>query len=117
MYEIGVQGRFRSFKFRKNGLRYLIAVCIKTGSIVWIDGPFPAGKYNDLLCLRWSLLAFSDDKEQIEGDDGFIGECPKHVKCPGSFTAEPAKAAMQQRVRNRHETVNKRMKQFTCLQT
>ena len=31
------------------------------------------------------------------------------------FTSEEKKGAMQARVRSRHETVNKRMKQFGCL--
>ena len=56
-----------------------------------------------------------DEGERLEGDDGFIGECPRHVKCPGSFTREEQKLAMQARVRKRHETVNKRLKQFGCL--
>jgi len=50
-----------------------------------------------------------------EADDGYIGEAPKHIKCPKMFTADEKKAAMEARVRSRHESVNKRMKQFGCL--
>ena len=46
---------FYSFKFKKGGLRYLVALCIKTGHIVYIDGPFPAGMMNDLTIFRWGM--------------------------------------------------------------
>ena len=39
---------FYSHKFAKAGLRYEVGVCIQTGLIVWINGPFAAGKYNDI---------------------------------------------------------------------
>lgn len=106
---------FWSHKFKRGGLRYLVLVCIKTGHIVWIDGPFPAGLYNDIKCLRWSVLNFLEDNERMEGDDGFIGECPEHVKCPGSFVKEADKLELQGKVRARQENVNKRLKQFGCL--
>lgn len=82
---------------------------------MWIDGPFPAGLYNDIKCLRWAVLEHLDENERMEGDDGFIGECPKHVKCPKSFVREEQMLAMQSRVRSRHEYCNKRLKQFGCL--
>jgi len=106
---------FCSHKFKKGGLRHLIVLCIKTGDIICIEGPFPCGLHNDVKCLRWSLLNWLDENERMEADDGFIGECPKHCKCPGSFVADETKLWMQNRVRSRHETVNKRMKQFQCL--
>lgn len=30
-----------SHKFKGPGVRYEVAVCIKTGDVVWINGPFP----------------------------------------------------------------------------
>ena len=32
-----------SKKFNGPGLKYEVCVCIKTGYIAWISGPFPAG--------------------------------------------------------------------------
>ena len=42
---------FYSHKFAKAGLHYEVGVCIQTGLIVWINGPFVAGKYNDITIL------------------------------------------------------------------
>lgn len=39
--------RFYSHKFNGNGVRYEVGVCIATGDIVWISGPFRCG-VNDL---------------------------------------------------------------------
>ena len=32
-----------SHKYNHAGVRYEIGICIKTGWIVWINGPFPCG--------------------------------------------------------------------------
>ena len=37
---------FYSHKFVKAGLCHEVGVCIQTGLIVWINGPFAVGKYN-----------------------------------------------------------------------
>jgi hypothetical protein len=37
-----------SHKFNGPGVRYKIASCINTGDIVWLNGPFPCGKFPDL---------------------------------------------------------------------
>ena len=37
-----------SYKFKKPGLRYEVALCLKTGDIVWINGPYEPGIWNDL---------------------------------------------------------------------
>ena len=39
---------FYLHKFAKAGLCYEVGVCIQTGLIVWINGPFAVGKYNDI---------------------------------------------------------------------
>ena len=39
---------FYSHKFAKAELHYEVGVCIQTGLIVWINGPFAVGKSNDI---------------------------------------------------------------------
>lgn len=117
-YEItDTDGRWWSYKFRKSGLRYLVAVSIKHGDIVYIEGPFPCGAYNDIKVFRWGIVGFLDENERVEADDGYIGEAPRYVKCPAKTFGEndDAKDAMCARLRLRHETVNKKLKQFGCL--
>ena len=40
--------KWHSQKFNGPGLRYEVGVCIQTGDIVWINGPYPPGEWNDL---------------------------------------------------------------------
>ena len=106
---------FFSHKFKGPGLRYEVGICILTGHIVWINGPYECGMWNDILIFRDSLLTFLGPTERVEADDGYVGESPRYVKCPASFTNPIETLAMQSRVRQRHETANKRFKQWACL--
>ena len=106
---------FSSHKFaKKSGVRYEVALCIKTGDIVWLNGPFPCGQLNDISIFRQALMTELSANERVEADDGYVGESPQHIKCPASFTANPITKFMQERVRSRQETINNRFK-FWCI--
>ena len=51
--------------------------------------------------------------ERVELDNGYIGEHPQWVKCPKGFANLEETEYMQQRCRNREETVNKRLRQLS----
>jgi hypothetical protein len=104
-----------SHKFKHAGLRYEVAVSIQKGDIVWIHGPFPAGDWPDIKIFRHSLLSHLSDGERVEADQGYVGEAPQYVKCPGSAYTTEEVAKMQNDARARHETMNKRLKQWGCL--
>lgn len=107
---------FSTYKHgKKGGLRYELALCIQTGDLVWINGPFPAGANHDVTIFRSSLKSHLIEGERVEADDGYIGEAPMYVKCPKSFTNLQETEYMQQRVRNRQETINNRLKFWTVL--
>ena len=53
--------------------------------------------------------------ERCETDDGYCGSAPVYVKLPTLPEEDPVRAAIQQRVRNRQETVNKRFKNLAIL--
>ena len=115
-FRIPEHGRkFFSFKFKKSGLRYEVGLCILTGDIVWINGPYECGLWNDLMIFRNSLLSHLEPNERVEADDGYLGEHLKKVKCPKGFANPPQTKRMQQRVRSRQETINKRFKLWGCL--
>lgn len=40
--------KWYSYKFNGAGLRYEVNICIDTGLIVWLHGPFKYGQFNDL---------------------------------------------------------------------
>lgn len=64
--------RFSSHKFaKKSGMRYEVALCILTGDIVWINGPFPCGYNPDITIFRMSLLSHLEEHERVEADDGY----------------------------------------------
>lgn len=106
---------FYSFKFKAPGLRYEVAICILTGMIVWINGPFMPGDYNDISIFRSALKFMLEDGERVEADKGYLGESPEFCKVPGSLTNPPDRERLQKRVRLRHESVNERMKNWGCL--
>jgi hypothetical protein len=59
-----------------------------------------------------------DEDERVEADDGYIGEAPHKVKCPGSVSNPKEKEHMQACTRMRQETINMRIKQWEiCKQT
>ena len=76
-FRIPNRGRaFYSHKFKKSGLRYEVAVCIKTGKIVWINGPFQCGCFPDITIFQDALMHELLEGERVEADDGYIGEAP-----------------------------------------
>ena len=72
--------KFYSFKFKKSALRYEVALCILTGDIVWINGPYKSGVWNDIAIFRDGIMHHLEDGERVEADDVYLGEAPKYVK-------------------------------------
>ena len=60
-----------------------------------------------------------EEYEMVEADNGYLraGEDPLLAKVPGAFAADQTKSKLklQSTVRARHETVNKRFKQWEAL--
>ena len=80
----------------KSALGYEVELCILTGDIVWINGPFPAS-YHDIRIFRSSLMSHLEQNKRVEADDGYVGEAPRHVKCPKCISNPVETEAMQQR--------------------
>jgi hypothetical protein len=95
-----------SHKFKGPGLRYEVGVCIQTGDLVWINGPFPCGAWPDIKIFRQDLIGCLTGGEKVEADKGYRGEA-HYIKTPRND--------VDTIVRSRHETVNKRFKQWGCL--
>ena len=103
------------YKFKGPGLRYEVAICLRTSDIVWSYGPHLPGLYNDLQIFRMNMIHELELGERAEADDGYIGECPENCKCPNGITRQEEGERLNQRQRNRHETVNERFKFFGCM--
>jgi hypothetical protein len=106
---------YYSYKFKKSGFLYEVALCIKTGNICWWAGPYLPSIWNDNMIFQDGLVHFLEAGERCETDDGYQGSAPLYSKCPGVIEANLDKAEMQQRVRNRQETFNKRFKNWVIL--
>jgi hypothetical protein len=109
---------FYSFKFNYGGLRYEVGICIRTGHIAWINGPFPPGDWPDVEVFRSTLKLNLEEGERVETDDGYLGEDPCFTKCPGGvrFMEDQQWHKKRSVVRNRGETANHRLKTFKVLQ-
>ena len=79
---------------------------------MWINGPFACGKYNDCSIFLKGMAARLGRNERVEVNDGYNGASPKYTKVPGSCTARKERKEIQSTVRARHETFNKRLKQW-----
>ena len=109
-FRIQRRGRkYYSHKFNDSGLSYEVAVTIKRGDIRCLYGPFPAGT-SDIEIFRKGLMTEFEEYECCEVDDGYIGEHPRHIKCPGGMFTNPERLEVMQRVRSRQETANWRFK-------
>lgn len=105
-------------KTKGSGVRYEVGICILTGDIVWIEGPYACGDWPDINIFRRSMIHYLDDGERVEADDGYVGDAPIHCVVPNMMG--PVKSqeylAMESKVASRHETCNKRFKHWNCLQ-
>lgn len=101
-----------SHKFRGPGVRYEIGVCIQTGWICWVKGPFPCGAWSDLKIFNNFLKNKLIPDERVECDNGYGG-----IRCdtPGKFAPTREQKQIKKDVRARHETINRKFKQFGCL--
>ena len=97
-----------SHKSHGPGVRYEIAICIKTGDIVWVSGPFPAG-IPDLLIFDIGLAKWLLPNELVEADNGYKGR--DNVMIPGAGVDSEQRIA-KSKARGRHESVNGRLKFF-----
>jgi len=105
-----------SHKHNGPGLRYEVAVSLKRGHLVWLNGPYPCGQWSDVKIFRHCLKSFLDPNERVEADDGYIGEEPVTCKTPGGFySRSEGVSTVRRRLRSRHETANARLKSFGIL--
>ncbi len=84
---------------------------ILAGKLVWIQGPYPAGKWPDIKIFTSCLANFLEPGERVEADDSYRGHADK-VKCPKNDVNPAENLKMQGHVRASHETLNGRLKNW-----
>lgn len=101
-----------SHKFKGPGARYEVAVCIQTGWIVWVNGPYPCGEWPDLKIARGNIMRMMLPGEMFLADGGYRDG---HIMADTPTGINNDEQYMKQCARARHETINKRLKQFLIL--
>ena len=89
-----------------------VAICIQTGEPVWINGPFPCGSWNDLRIARSALVDALDPGEYYLADGGYRDGNQWSVTPTGHHRFDDRQKSV---VRARHETYNKRLKDWGAL--
>ena len=109
----GFQTAWYSHKSNGPGLRYEIAVSIVGGNICWTNGPFPAGKLNDISIFRRGLMKRLAPGEFVEADHGYEGE-PDRIRLP--YEAQNKEEIHRKgRIMARHESLNHLLRRFKAL--
>ena len=104
--------KYYSHKFKTSALNYEIAIDLATSRVVHYNGPFPASK-NDITIFREQLKDKIPDGCLAIGDKGYLGE-PDKLMTPNSHDVKKVRK-FKGRARARHESFNKMLKRFECL--
>lgn len=105
--------KWYSHKFNGPGVRYEVAICLQTGWIVWVNGPYPCGEWTDLKISRDGLIFMLDRGEKFLAD-GIYNDGSGWSETPSGLNNDDQR--MKARARARHEAVNGRLKQFAILE-
>jgi DDE superfamily endonuclease len=104
-----------SHKSNSAGLTYEIAVDIHESKVVWINGPFPAGQNDRSVYIQaGGLQSMIPPSKKVIADKGYRCKNDKTLSTPNPFDSDILKT-FKRRTRARHETFNKRIKQFGIL--
>ncbi|KAJ3078348.1 hypothetical protein HDU99_000632, partial [Rhizoclosmatium hyalinum] len=104
-----------SHKFKSAGYRFQVATALGTSKIVYISGGTPCGMFNDLDQAQRTLLLELEDGEKVAADKGYRGDPRTITKLSGNSDAVKSHNRNITLMGARHETVNRRMKDFHIL--
>ena len=107
--------KWYSYKHNVAALRYEIALGIRSGDIVWANGPFPAGSKNDWQIFKSGLKEMLDPDERVEADSGYSAGDPEFCLTPKSVWHPAEKDDLRNKLRARQETVNTRLTNFQAM--
>jgi hypothetical protein len=106
--------KFYSHKYNKAGVNYELGISIAWSRLVWMNGPFKAGKSDVSIFRDYGL---KDKLRSIEkkaiGDQGYVG----HPNECSTYNAHDCRGVrkFKSRALKRHENFNNMTKRFNCL--
>ena len=90
-------------------------MCIQTGWIVWINGPFAPGDWPDLvLALEGGLVHMFEGDERAVADKGYRG-WPEYFDVPWEHLDSAEAKSRKALARARHECTNRKFKEWKVL--
>ena len=101
-------------KYNGPGVRYEIGVCIQTGWIVWVNGPFPCGQWPDIKIALSDLVHNFVGDERAVADSGYRGH-RNYFETPWRHLDNVHQCQLKALARARHECINRRFKQWRIL--
>jgi hypothetical protein len=107
--------RWFGHKFKSAGVRYEVDVCIRSGWIVWINGPFPCGEWNDVKIAKSALIHELDEGELFVADKGYQTAMCYSITPNDLVFASQEQKDRHELIRARHEAINRRLKQWRIL--
>ena len=99
-------------KKKTAGLQHEVGVCIQTGDICWINGPFRCRRWSDLGIFHHDLKQQLTPGEMVECDGGCTGDPSCRHK---HWFVNEADSRAKSEARARHETVNGDLHAWACL--
>ncbi|KAJ3329049.1 hypothetical protein HDU76_008741, partial [Blyttiomyces sp. JEL0837] len=106
-----------SSKMKHAALRFIVGTAPNTSAIVCLTGGVPCGAWPDLKLAQATILKDLPKGEMAAADKGFRGDPRVMTYIDGATT--DAEKRHNQNIKNmkaRHDTVNKRLKDFRILQ-
>jgi hypothetical protein len=102
--------KWYSHKLNGPGIRYELGLNIITADIVWVNGGYPCGEFSDLKLARQLYVDNVDECELTLADDTYKDRRYFIYPSRDNNTLREQKLLM-----SRHETLNRRLKQFSVL--
>ncbi len=99
-----------SHKCKGPGVRYEIGICLSTGWIVLVHGPFHCGAYPDLKIFQMGMKKVLLENESVIVDGSYADP-----RCEYNCKAGVSSRNLHALLWARHETVNRRFKQFGAI--
>jgi hypothetical protein len=103
---------WNSHKLGGSAVAYELVTCIATGDIVAYNGPFPAGKWNDIKIFRNKTKLKLGPYEKVLGDLGYKGDIKVLTKLDAHDRQHSYAMGC---ARDRHETINRRIRTWGAL--
>ena len=109
--------KFFSFKHKRAGLLYEIAMAIFEDRCVWISGPLPGGETNDKGHFNRGLRQRIPQGKKFVGDSAYGSREDAHIGTWRRDEDPEHLRLFKRRALARHEAFNGRMKRFKTLST